>query len=71
MKFLATITIALSLLLSISAQPRKRRTATPPPPAPASSATRNPASAINQLPLKRVILYSNGVAYFERRGHGD
>lgn len=27
-----------------------------------------PATALQQLPLRRVILYSNGVAYFERRG---
>ena len=64
MKFFATVIIALSLLLSIHAQPRQpRRTA--PQPAPENSAIRNPQSA---LPLKRVILYSNGVAYFERRG---
>ncbi len=31
-----------------------------------SPATKNPP--LNLLPLKRVILYSNGVAYFERRG---
>ncbi len=68
MKFVATLTVVLVLLFSVSAQPRKRRAAIPPQPAPESSATRNPASAINQLPLKRVILYSNGVAYFERRG---
>ncbi len=68
MKFFATITIALSLLLSIHAQPRKRRPATTSQPAPENSAIRNPQSAITQLPLKRVILYSNGVGYFERRG---
>lgn len=27
-----------------------------------------PASAVNSLPIRRVILYSNGVAYIERRG---
>jgi phosphoheptose isomerase len=27
-----------------------------------------PATPLQQLPLRRVILYSNGVAYFERRG---
>ncbi|MBL8206197.1 MAG: hypothetical protein JNM09_18320 [Blastocatellia bacterium] len=61
MKFFATITIALSLLLTINAQPRNRRPVTTPQPAPTNS-------ALNQLPLRRVILYSNGVAYFERRG---
>ncbi len=65
MKFFATITIALSLLLSIHAQSRQPRRATAPQPAPENSAIRAPQSA---LPLKRVILYSNGVAYFERRG---
>ena len=65
MKFFATITIALSFLLSIQAQPRNRRPANPPQPAPTDAASRAPQSA---LPLKRVILYSNGVAYFERRG---
>ncbi len=68
MKIFATITIALSLLLSVHAQPRKPRRSTPQKPAPESSAIRAPQSAITQLPLKRVILYSNGVAYFERRG---
>ncbi|MBP7375989.1 MAG: hypothetical protein KA956_05890, partial [Pyrinomonadaceae bacterium] len=33
---------------------------------PASSAPIN--SAVNTLPIRRVILYSNGVAYIERRG---
>jgi hypothetical protein len=68
MKCFATVTIALSLLLSTHAQPRQPRRATAPQPAPANSAIRNPQPAINQLPLRRVILYSNGVAYFERRG---
>ncbi|HQZ97284.1 MAG TPA: hypothetical protein PLP21_13260 [Pyrinomonadaceae bacterium] len=30
--------------------------------------TKRPAEAANQLPIRRVILYSNGVAYIERRG---
>ena len=68
MKFFAIITITLSLLLSTHAQPRKRRPAMTPQPAPENSAIRIPPSAITQLPLKRVIVYSNGVAYYERRG---
>lgn len=61
MKFFATVTIALSLLLSTNAQSRQPRRVTTPQPAPTNA-------ALHQLPLKRVILYSNGVAYFERRG---
>ncbi|MEQ1603812.1 MAG: hypothetical protein ABL999_03000 [Pyrinomonadaceae bacterium] len=30
--------------------------------------TKRPVEAANQLPIRRVILYSNGVAYIERRG---
>jgi len=33
-----------------------------------ATAAERPASAINSLPIRRVILYSNGVAYIERRG---
>jgi hypothetical protein len=39
-----------------------RRPATPPPAVSSQTASRQ------NLPLKKVILYSNGVAYFERRG---
>jgi hypothetical protein len=61
MKFFATVTIALSFLLPSHAQSRQPRRVTTPQPAPTNA-------TLNQLPLKRVILYSNGVAYFERRG---
>lgn len=37
-------------------------------PAPASASAVRPSSGINSLPIRRVILYSNGVAYIERRG---
>lgn len=30
--------------------------------------TASPPAAISELPIRRVVLYSNGVAYFERRG---
>ncbi len=65
MKFVAALTISFLLTLSINAQPRRARVTTTPQPAPENSALRTPQSA---LPLRRVILYSNGVAYFERRG---
>ena len=65
MKFFATLTVAVLLLLTVTAQPRKPRRA--PAPQPPSAAAATPAS-LSVLPLRRVILYSNGVAYFERRG---
>jgi hypothetical protein len=37
--------------------------------APASDAPSAPTAPAQSLPLKRVVLYSNGVAYFERRGN--
>ncbi len=46
--------------------PRVTRPVKPPATPTPQSAISNPQ--LNQLPLKRVILYSNGVAYFERRG---
>jgi hypothetical protein len=33
-----------------------------------NSITANPTTSVNTLPIRRVILYSNGVAYIERRG---
>lgn len=68
MKPITTITLILLLSVCLNAQSRQPRRITAPPPASENSAIRNPQPAINQLPLKRVILYSNGVAYFERRG---
>ncbi|MDQ3687043.1 MAG: carboxypeptidase regulatory-like domain-containing protein [Acidobacteriota bacterium] len=74
MKF--TFLLAVLLTFSVSAQaqltrtPRRQRTATTPH---ALTTTINPAStpgnrAGQTLPIRRVILYSNGVAYIERRG---
>ncbi len=68
MKFFASLTLGLLIIFSANAQPRKPRTAQTSQPPTENSAIRPPQSAINQLPLKRVIIYSNGVAYFERRG---
>ncbi len=66
--------IALTISLLAIAQSSARRkpvaksqpTPTATPISNPQSQTRNPQS--NQLPLRRAILYSNGVAYFERRG---
>ena len=63
--------IALTISLAALAQSRApRKPIIPPQPTP--TATPTPQSAIrnsqSSLPLRRVILYSNGVAYFERRG---
>ena len=67
---LALLTTLFLLLPDSPAQTRitrkARSTATPAPP---DSSTRNLPSAITTLPLRRVIVYSNGVAYFERRGN--
>src|SRR5690606_26660105 len=41
----------------------QRKTSAAAKPQPAS-----PPAAISELPIRRVVLYSNGVAYFERRG---
>ncbi len=61
--------IVLTISLAALAQNSRRPVAKPQP---VPTATPNPQSAIkapqSSLPLRRVILYSNGVAYFERRG---
>jgi hypothetical protein len=69
MKRLSLLCCALLLLSGAFAQTAtraQRRNPSQPASANPQSTTRNPSS--NSLPLKRVILYSNGVAYFERRG---
>ncbi len=48
--------------LSAAAQPANRKTV------PLRSTEMLPTASTNVLPIRRVILYSNGVAYFERRG---
>ena len=64
--------IALTISLAALAQAPRKSVAKPQPtptvtPSPLpQSQIRNPQSSL--LPLRRVILYSNGVAYFERRG---
>ena len=68
MKLIASLMFSLLITFSANAQTRKPRPAPTPQPVADNSAIRTPQSAINQLPLKRVIIYSNGVAYFERRG---
>lgn len=65
MKRLFLFGCALCLALAASTQTITRAQRNPRI-AVSSPATKNPP--LNSLPLKRVILYSNGVAYFERRG---
>jgi hypothetical protein len=66
--------IALTISLAALAQSRApRKPVAKPQPTPTATPSSTPQSAIkapqsNTLPLRRVILYSNGVAYFERRG---
>ncbi|MCD9188813.1 MAG: hypothetical protein LUM44_20505 [Pyrinomonadaceae bacterium] len=58
--------LALFLLCSISMPAQLRSKTKTPNPLPARVFDENPNAT--QLPIKRVILYSNGVAYIERRG---
>ncbi len=65
MKIKLFLSLVLVCSISVQAQTRLaqkpvRQTRTP--------ATQIQASAASQLPIRRVILYSNGVAYVERRG---
>lgn len=62
MKRITLLLIVVSLL-SINSFPQTRRTTRTP--APQTAATRPNTQT---LPIRRVILYSNGVAYIERRG---
>ena len=59
-KFLSLL-IVLSIIMPAVAQRRKPITKVP---APAAQTNKN----LQNLPIKRVVLYSNGVAYIERRG---
>ncbi len=67
MKLLSVITMLVVLSPSVQSQSRAPRR-----PAPRAQTTANQTqatrAAAQSLPLHRVILYSNGVAYFERRG---
>lgn len=65
MKRLFLLCCALCLTLAAITQTTTRAQRNPRSAVP-SPTTKNPP--LNLLPLKRVILYSNGVAYFERRG---
>src|SRR5689334_18068336 len=56
----ATFLVTLSLVQSISAQPQEV------PKAFSSGSRANPAA--DNLPIKRVVLYKNGVGYFEHAG---
>jgi hypothetical protein len=58
-----TLLLAVVSLLSINSFPQTRRTARAPAPRTAA-----PRPNTQTLPIRRVILYSNGVAYIERRG---
>jgi len=61
--------IVVTLLLLVPHVPAQSRTVRRLSPAREAATTSNPRQASGQsLPLRRVILYSNGVAYFERRG---
>src|SRR5437868_13621844 len=64
MKCTATLLSLLLLVPVVQAQ-------TPKPRRPTAAAAAEPGvlqSPKPQLPIRRVVLYSNGVAYFERRG---
>jgi len=61
--------IVVTLLLLVPHVPAQSRTVRRSSPAREAAAAPHPRQASGQsLPLRRVILYSNGVAYFERRG---
>ena len=59
--------LSLILVCSISAQ-AQMRLAQKPARQPRLPAPKVETGAVSQLPIRRVILYSNGVAYVERRG---
>jgi hypothetical protein len=65
MKITLTIALLFIFALGLPAQNLKARRAAGPLPAASKSPGADPATL---LPIKRVILYSNGVAYIERRG---
>ncbi len=72
----ATIALFIALtisLLALAQSPARRRVTAKAPAAPIATPAATPQSAprnqpASLLPLRRAILYSNGVAYFERRG---
>ena len=70
-KLLLLVSLALCLGASDTHAQRRARAATDGAAAVAAPLERTPARAAaapQALPIRRVILYSNGVAYVERRG---
>ena len=65
MKIKYLLSLVLLCSISVPAQVRPNRRTAPPQ---ISNAADNQTAAINNLPIRRVSLYSNGVAYIERRG---
>ena len=59
------LSLMLVCSISVQAQVRPNRRIAPQP---IYNAVSNQTAAINNLPIRRVSLYSNGVAYIERRG---
>jgi hypothetical protein len=77
MKILLLLTVVLTLALNVPAQtnagkagrsPRRVRALAQPKQAQPNASASNRAELSHSLPIRRVILYSNGVAYIERRG---
>ncbi len=65
MKKLIVLLLVLVCPLTGFMQTVRNKRVTPSQPSPS---TQRASDAVNQLPIRRVILYSNGVAYIERRG---
>lgn len=64
MNFKLFLSLVLVCAISAPAQMRSTKKSVPAK----TNLTQTPTNAANQLPIRRVILYSNGVAYVERRG---
>ena len=65
MKIKYLLSLVLVCSISVQAQVRPNRRSAPQP---IYNAVNNQTAAVNNLPIRRVSLYSNGVAYIERRG---
>ena len=68
LKTIAVVTLLMMLLPGTLAQTRRVRSAAAAPAVEQQTSRSTATRAAQQLPLHRVILYSNGVAYIERRG---
>ncbi len=66
-RVLPVLYLCLSFCISISAQEKPVTTTKPASTAPAASDGTNSSAA--KLPVRRVVLYKNGVGYFEHLGH--